>query len=193
MLSVAHEHRAQFFDSASSLASEVAAFVRDSLVNGESVLLVVTEAHWKAIRAHCDEGIDLTVARAEGWLTVMDAELIVEELLHRTELTWDAFDAIIGAVVRQLGQDGRRLRIFGEAVDVLARRNLYANATLLESFWNRLAATQPFELLCGYSSEHFGNPRDAASLRRICELHARVHAGPADVLGSFLLKTYRAC
>ncbi len=193
MHSVAHEHRAQFFDSTASLVTEVAAFVRDGLVNGESVLLVTTERHRNAVRARCDGDVDLEAARAQGWLTVLDAELVVEQLLRSSEPTWDVFDAEVGTLVRRLNRDGRRLRIFGEAVDVLVRRNRFDAAAVLEGFWNRLASTEPFELFCGYSAEHFGNPRDAASFRRICGLHSYVHAAPADVLGSFLLKTYRAC
>ena len=57
----------------------------------------------------------------------------------------------------------------------------------LEVFWNTLAAEESFTLLCGYSSAHFGDPRDAEALHRICRAHSRVESHPGDLLATWLL------
>ena len=96
-------------------------------------------------------------------------------------------------MVRDMRARYGRLRVYGEAVDVLVRSNNFVAAERLEQFWNRLAADAPMTIFCSYMAEHFGNPRDAESLRHICHLHSRVHADPQDALGTFLLKTRVAC
>jgi hypothetical protein len=56
--------------------------------------------------------------------------------------------------------------------------------------WNDLRARTPFTLFCGYSSEHFGDPLTAGSLRSICRSHCHAISHPNDILGSFLLRNH---
>jgi hypothetical protein len=187
-------HHVQLFDSPSSRAEAVFTFVRDGLIAGDAILLVVTVAHWDAIlRRSRDEGLDLDAARATGRLTVRDAFETLDQFTTAGLPVWSAFDRTVGALVRRLASNGSRLRIYGEMVDVLARQGEFDAAHRLEEFWNRLQEQSSWMLFCGYSAEHFGNPRDGDALRRICELHSHVHSDPRDVLGNFLLKTHAAC
>lgn len=57
--------------------------------------------------------------------------------------------------------------------------------------WNQLGAKASFTLLCGYASAHFGDPRHAAALHRICRAHARADTYPGDLLGAWLLNDRR--
>ena len=77
-----------------------------------------------------------------------------------------------------------------EIVDLLAVQGNFAGAQLLENLWNELHARMPFTLFCGYSSENFGDPLTAGSLRSICRSHSHVRSNPNDLLGSFLLRTH---
>ena len=168
--------------------------MRDGLLAGDGVLMVMTLPHWEAITRRCrDNGVDVATARASGWLTVRDAHEALAEFMERDQPNWPLFNASIGTLVRGLSVTGARLRIYGEMVDILARANEFMAAEQLEEFWNRLREEAAFTLFCGYSAEHFGNPRDRATLRHICELHTHVESDPRDVLGSFLLKTQAAC
>ena len=192
-MSVWNSHYLQLFDTSESLAVVVSEFIRDGFAQGDAVLALTTAPHWQLIRHRCRElGVDVAAGVAADRLVVIHPEEILDKLMYRDRVSWERFDAILGGVVRQLRAGPGRLRVYGEAVDVLVRRNRFDAAEQLEECWNRLATTEPFHLFCSYLSEHFGNPRDAASLRRICDLHTSVHTHTEDVLGAFLLKAHTA-
>jgi hypothetical protein len=184
-------HSVQFFDTSGSRADAVSAFICEGLAQGDAVLVLATPPHWQDIRRRCrDLHVDVAAAFASGRLVLRDPEEILARITYRDQPSWERFDATVGDLVRQLRAEHGTVRIFGEVVDVLARRNLFDAAASLEGFWNLLATREPFFLFCGYSAEHFGNPRDGATLRRICGLHTHVETHSNDVLANFLLKAY---
>jgi hypothetical protein len=77
-------------------------------------------------------------------------------------------------------------------VDVLAAEGEYDGAHELEALWNELGTEAEFKLFCGYRAAHFGDPRNADALRRICASHSEVLSNPRDVLGSFLVRSHTA-
>ena len=193
-MSAVSSHTVQLFDSPLSLADAVASYVNEGLIHNEGVLLIITPAHWERIRHSCARlGLDADAPRADGRLTVCDADEVLARVMIDERPDWRRFDATAGTLVREQLATHGKLRVFGEAVDVLARLNQFAAAATLEEHWNRLGARESFTLFCSYSAEHFGNPRDAHALKTICELHTHVHSHPRDVLANFLLKTHAAC
>lgn len=101
-------------------------------------------------------------------------------------------EGVPAAPIRRLAARGRPLRVFGEIVDLLADQGDFTSAQQLEDLWNALGESESFELLCGYSAVHFGDPQNADALRGICPSHFQVRSSPPDVLASFLVETYRA-
>jgi hypothetical protein len=187
-------HGVQLFDTRESLSSTVGEFTREGLHAGDSVVLVVTAAHWDSIhRWGRLNGLNLDAARQRSALIVLDAHAIVASIIRRDRPDWGLFEKHVATLVSRLSEGGRRVRVFGEAVDVLARASDFGGAQQLEDFWNRAIAGRSIQLLCGYSAEHFGNPRDAHALRHICGQHSEVHSEGRDVLGNFLLKAHVAC
>jgi len=59
-------------------------------------------------------------------------------------------------------------------VDLLWKDGQREAAIELEEIWNRLAAIQPFSLLCAYSMSNFPDAHDGELFDRICEAHTRV-------------------
>lgn len=187
-------HTALFSDTPQSLSTAVSQFISRGLTNREPVLIVATAPHWALIRRRCREsGLDVDAAQRSGRLTVRDADMVLSEFMVEDEPDRRRFDATAGELVRKLTAAGERVRVYGEAVDVLVHRNRFDAAERLEEFWNLLAQRERLEVLCSYSSEHFGNPRDAGALQRICRLHAHVGISPEDILARFLLKNASAC
>jgi hypothetical protein len=181
----------QLFDSASTRASTVAAFFRDGLAAGDTVLLVMTAGHWNDVAA-CLEDVDVAAASGSGQLLVRDAARTLGQFMRRGHPDAGRFDGTVGALLGDLAARGRPLRIYGEMVDLLAVRGDFDSAESLEHLWNDLVSRHGFTLFCGYSAVSFGDPRSAAALRRICEAHTHVHSRGDDVLAPFLLTTYRA-
>jgi hypothetical protein len=187
-------HVVQLFDTIESRGDALFAFVRDGLLAGDAVVVVATAVHREWLGRLCRErGVDVDTAIAEGRFTMLDAHESLARLMSIELPDWVLFNTYVGGLVRRLRKKGARLRLYGEMVDVLARGGEHHAARVLEEFWNRLQECESFTLLCGYSSEHFGHPRDRETLRHICRLHTSVRSDPRDILGDFLLRPPSAC
>jgi hypothetical protein len=187
------DHTVQLFDDADSLAHAVSAFLHGGFLNHETLLVAARKEHWDRVAACLRrKGVQLEKALESGQLTVRNAADALKLFTRRGALDRAAFNGTMGAVAADLAARGRPIRIYGELVDLLAAEGNMADAERLETWWNELVVAVPFKLFCGYSSVHFGDPRSAASLRAICAAHARVHASPRDILGSFLLHAHAA-
>ncbi len=185
------DHAVQLFDSTETRAEAVAAFVRDGLLRGEVVLIVLTEEHWDAVarRLRAAE-VPVSATQASGQLVVRDAHGTMLVFRRHGVIDRHIFDRTVGALVRRLRAGGNQLRIYGEMVDLLAAEGDYRAAIQLETLWNTLATHEPFTLFCGYSASHFGNPAHAEALGTICGSHTHVRVNPRDMLGSFLVKMH---
>lgn len=74
---------------------------------------------------------------------------------------------------------GRRPRIYGEIVTLLAAEGDFVSILQLEHLWNTVAGEVPFTLVCGYFAEHFGAPRSSEALRRATSVRRRaMTSGP---------------
>ena len=79
-------HTVGFFDDVGSLSEGVFTLVRDGLLAGDPVLLVVTQPHWLAVSAKCrSNGVDVDSAIAAGWLTVRDAADALDAVMRRDQ------------------------------------------------------------------------------------------------------------
>jgi phosphatidylglycerophosphatase A len=186
------EHSVQLFDSSKSMAESVASFLLAGFRRGEPLLVVATPEHRERITQKLEEaGVNVHQATMASRLVMLDAAQTVAKFMRQDLPNRIAFDEIVGTLVAQLANQGR-LCIYGEMVDVLAARGLYKAAYQLEVFWSALAAREPFTLFCGYSSAHFGDPKTAAMLAKICETHHRVHRKKDDMLAEFLLERHDA-
>ena len=91
-----------------------------------------------------------------------------------------AFERVIGGLIDEVGArfPERRVRVFGEMVDVLCERGQRDAAVELEELWNRLARTRDFTLLCGYRLDVFDRTSQVDTLPNVCRLHTHVTTGP---------------
>jgi hypothetical protein len=185
------EHSLQLFDSIDSRAEAVTGFVRDGLIRGEVVLLVMTEEHWDAVvrRLHAAH-VPVKATQSTGQLVVRDAPGAMLLFRRDGKLDRQLFDRTAGSLVRRLRTGGNRLRIYGEMVDLLASEGDYRGAAELEHWWNTLATEELFTLFCGYSAAHFGHPSHADALGALCRSHTHVRTHPRDLLGSFLVRMH---
>ncbi len=182
------EHIVQLFDDAQSLSDAVAEFAREGLAQRDPVLLVMSFEHWQATAVElAARGVDPDEAVASGRLTVRDAPHVMNQFMRQGRPRRHLFEETAGTLVRKLVSRGKRLRVYGEIVDLLAAEGDFEAAAQLEEMWNDLGARHSFTLLCGYSSVHFGNPVSADALRRICRTHTRACASTGDLLGSYLV------
>ena len=182
----ASEHHVQLFDETDSRVEGVANFLHRGWLTGGPLLVVARPLNWALIQARLQtKGCPVAPIIADGRLVVLDAETTLATFLEDSPNP-ALFHSHVGTMVSRLSKRGR-LHAYGEMVDILAEQALFKTAHELEILWNQLATRESFTLLCGYASAHFGDPRDAEALHRICRAHTYAHADGSDLLGAWLL------
>jgi PAS domain S-box-containing protein len=170
-----HDHLVQFYASDEFLVETVAAFLVPALRNGDAAIVAATAAHRQAFdSALAHAGIDVDAAVREGrYLTYEASDLLSRFMVHGTP---DAtcFRDTIGAVMDCVSGDGRALRVYGEMVALLYDDGDADSAVALEDFWNDLADSHAFELLCAYPMRSFDDEVDTAAFKHICAQHSAV-------------------
>jgi hypothetical protein len=186
----AAQHSLQLFDCRDSVADAVSGFIAEGVEAGDVVLAVMRRDNWEATARRLRErGLDPDVAQASGGLTVLDAASTLGTFLVNGRIDEKLFEDSVGTLVWALASGDRRLRVYGEMVDVLASTGDFRIALQLEARWNDLRAEAPFTLFCGYSAENFGNPKLSETLRLTCQAHSHVRTNPRDPLATFLLES----
>jgi hypothetical protein len=182
------EHHLQLFDSSKSLAETVTRYLMAGFARGEALLIVATPQHRELLARRLEEsGLNVAQAAVASRLVILDAEQVLDKFMRHGTPNRIAFDEVVGTQVARLAEHGR-VCIYGEMVDVLAARGQYKAAYQLEVLWNALGKREPFTLFCGYASGHFGDPKTAEYLGKICEAHDRVHRKKDDLLAEYLLQ-----
>ena len=88
----------------------------------------------------------------------------------------EQFERVVGGLMDRVGArfPSRRIRAFGEMVDLLCERGNPKGAAELEELWNRLARRRSFSLLCGYRVDVFDQDAQVSLLPAICRSHSHV-------------------
>jgi len=172
-----HDHLVQFYEDDAFLIGTLGRFVGAGFGAGESVLVVARSANLDALRAHLEtNGFDVDRLLASKQLTLVDAERTLEEFMVDGWPDVGRFLKIVATTLRDCrnGRSNRRLRIYGEMVDVLCRRGNHPAALALEGLWNDLRRNDAFSLLCGYSMGSFASNDGAYDFDAVCWAHTHV-------------------
>lgn len=164
-----HSHIVSFYACDAALVDNVVAYLAAGLRAGEPVIVIATPAHREAIAGALDAvGLPPTVDRG---VTMLDAHDTLADLLVDGEVDATRFAARIGDLIDQaLRRSGaRRVRAYGEMVDLLWRGGHEDAALALEELWNDLSRRSSFALLCAYVA---ADVRDVEALRAICDTHS---------------------
>lgn len=165
-------HAAQVYLESSELADSVAEYLSAGFEAGEPGVLVATPEHVGLI--------DERLGRVEGLLVTADAEATLARIMDGPHPSPAAFEHVIGGLIDEVAArfPGRRVRAFGEMVDLLCARGQGDAAVELEELWNRLARTRDFTLLCGYCMDVFDRATQVDTLPYVCRLHTHVTTAP---------------
>lgn len=182
------EHTVQFFDTDESRAQNVAAFLAEGFAAGEPLVVVARPSNGAAIREELEaRGVPVAQAIAAGMLTIHDAHEMVRRLTPRGMPDSRLFEELVAKPIRALAARGRRVRAYGEMVDILAQRGELPEAIALEHLWNTLGERVPLVLMCGYSAAHFVSTSTHAELLEICKAHTDVARHPQDPMAAWVL------
>ncbi|RKH60441.1 ATP-binding protein [Corallococcus llansteffanensis] len=174
-------HRVQFYEDPAFLFDVVARFLEVGFQAGEPAVIIATEIHRKGFKARLKAmGFDVERALADGRLVLLDARETLAKLMVWGMPDEERFQQVIGPVLDKSlrGAGGRRVRAYGEMVDLLLRDSNPRAALLLEAQWNDLGRLHPFSLLCAYAMGGFQTQKDAQVFHDVCSAHA--HVSPTE-------------
>jgi hypothetical protein len=170
------DHLVQVYREPVELAESVAAFFGAGFDVGQPAVAVVTAAHWPVMAERLEKrGWDVGKLEAEGALHVRDADETLAALSDRRGPVLRKFNDVVGSLLDlAAGGGGRRVRAFGEMVDILVRRGERIEADTLERYWNELGEKKDFTLLCGYKVDLFDLQAQISLLPQVYRSHTHV-------------------
>lgn len=169
------DHVVAFFQDANFILNEVTSFVAEGLAHGEHVIVLATRAHWNLIAARLESaGVDYGRASHEQRLVLLEADHILDDVIVDGRMCADRLREMLEPLIAP----GRRVRIYGELVSLLAQRGDVDGAVALERLGGELVQTHNVQVLCGYRIDP-RHPLTARDVARITEAHDRVYAAGA--------------
>jgi hypothetical protein len=169
-----HFHAVRFYENKESLCRIVAEFLGEGLITRQPALVIGTPEHCAGIIGELRERhFDVDRMQAAGDLLVLDARETMATFMVDGVPAAELFHATASqAITRVCGRRrNRTIRAYGEMVDLLWQDGQTTAAVRLEMLWNKLAMTQDFSLLCGYSMGSFYKD---AGVSEICNQHTHV-------------------
>jgi PAS domain S-box-containing protein len=167
-------HSVQFYESDEFLGQAVARFVAEGLRADEPAIVIATKPHRELFMQRLGaEGIDAGREVAVGRLVLLDASDTLQSFMVDGAPDRERCFSTLGPLLDRLCQlsSSRRIRAFGEMVDLLWRSGQRSAALQLEELWNELATRHDFALLCAYVMDSFFKQSGVSA---ICARHSHV-------------------
>jgi signal transduction histidine kinase/ActR/RegA family two-component response regulator len=174
-------HAVQFAHEASLPAAAIGAFLSEGLHLGEAAIAIARPDHLDAILDACaNNNVDVVSAVRDELLLTLEAEPALDALMDADRPDASRFASTIGSLIMRMTGGGRRLRIYGEMVDVLRERGQFEAVLALEEIWNDVLQPLPARLLCGYALERFDGEDGVRNFRAVCARHEHVSPAHGD-------------
>ncbi len=168
-------HGVQVYAEPEELAESVVDFLASGFEQGEPAVVVAVPENVSRFADGLDAaGWGFDAAKESGLLLVADAETTLAAFMDASRPSPQRFERTTVALLEAVALPGRRVRVFGEMVDVLVRRGERAAADEVERLWNELAESHDFSLLCGYRLDVFDRVAQARILPHVCREHSHV-------------------
>jgi hypothetical protein len=160
-------HAVRFYESPESLCHIVAEFLGEGLIEGQPALAIVSpENHEGILTGLRARQFDVDSLQAAGDLLLIDVTELLASFMadgmpdaaRFTSATTNAIEAV------RRGRKDVTIRAYGEMVDVLWKAGQDEAAIRVELLWNKLAASDDFDLLCGYSMGTFYKGADLTTV-----------------------------
>jgi DcmR-like sensory protein len=175
-----HAHAVQFYDDEAFLIETVATFLEAGFLAGDAAIVIATAERTDALTSKLGAA-RVAEAVARGELILIDANAMLGRFMRGDKPSEPAFTEALGKILDPLTRaapPARRVRAFGEMVDILWRQGKPQAAIELEALWSRAAARRELALLCAYSMGNFYRADSVPSFGDICRLHT--HAMPTE-------------
>ena len=171
------DHIVQLYQDEEFLSRAVCRFAAGALANGEGLILVPTQAHWKAFRPRLEaEGVDVGAAQTNGQLTIVDADHLLPRFMRGKMPEAPVFLGLAANTIEKARDGGRfpKVRWWGEMVNVLWERGDAAASMRLEDLFDQLAHAHDICIFCSFQMDNFNGHVHAQMLPRLAENHSHL-------------------
>jgi PAS domain S-box-containing protein len=172
-------HVVQLYTDDGFLIDVLSRFVGGALAVGDSAIVIATEAHQRQLEKHLSaRGLDPIKANLQGRYITLDASQTLPRFMENGTVDESRFKAVIDGLLKQARSaiHGKecRIAVFGELVALLWAEGKPLEAIRVERFWNELAKTDSFSLLCAYPVSGFAQDGHLEPFLKMCEEHSGV-------------------
>jgi hypothetical protein len=183
----------QIYRDADELVGTVADYLVAGFERGQPALVVARPEHSRLFADRLEaRGWGRERTEHQGLLLVADAAATLAVILDGDRPSAAGFDRVVRRLLDRVREraDGRRIRVFGEMVDLLVEREQPDAAFALEELWNAARRRHGFSLLCAYRLDVFDRAAQATTLPDVCASHS--HVLPAQDAARFSRAVDRA-
>jgi hypothetical protein len=168
------DHGVHVHSGVDDLATSVAVFLGAGFAAGEPAIVIATRDHRQLFAERLSsDGWDAERLTADGLLVSADAAQTLASCMVGPRVSAPFFETTVGFLIDDVAArfPGKSVRAFGEMVDLLVKRGEPDAAGTLERYWNDLAFTRSFSLLCGYELDVSERRVQEELLPMICSSH----------------------
>jgi hypothetical protein len=172
-------HTVQIYTDLAFLGAVVSHYAASGLAAGDAVVLVVAPENAPMFEARLTAaGLDVAALRRSGQLVFLDAFDLLARITDRGTPRAALFDPLVAGILQRARVRHPRVRLYGEAVNLLWGRGELDAAIALEGLWNDLGRRHAFSLHCAYAMDNFDGATHCGALHEIH--HAHSHLIPAE-------------
>jgi hypothetical protein len=171
------DHIVQLYQDQDFLNRAVCRFAAAAIANGEGLVLVPTRTHWNAFRPRLEGGgVDVKAVQGSGQLTVVDADEFLPSFMRGAMPDAPLFLGLATEVITRARAAGRyrKVRWWGEMVNVLWERGDVAASMNLEDLFDQLAHGHDIAIFCSFLMDNFNGEVHARMLPRLGENHTHL-------------------
>jgi hypothetical protein len=172
------DHLVQVYESDNVILESLEGFVTSGLKNNESVIIIATTDHIKALnRRLILNGLDINELQLKKYYIPLNAEETLEKFMIKGWPDDERFMKTVTNLVNDArGKENRKVRAYGEMVAILWGKGENGATVHLEHLWNKFCALEIFCLFCAYPKSGFTQDVEA-SINHICSAHTKLIAG----------------
>jgi hypothetical protein len=175
-------HCVHFYEPDQFPSKHIAGFIREGIVQNDSIVLVASEAHAIQIGNEVEaSGTRVRGLRSSGMWSVVNTDILLRAILSGV-----AVERLIANAINPTFQMAReksptdRIRVYGELVDAVLKLGKPDVCLELERYGNQLASENGADVYCGYSVDAFPDAGCARQFTKVCLLHNLIHTNLKD-------------
>ena len=170
---VVRGHEVQFYSDDDSFLDGFTRYIEAALLNGNAVIMVVTESHQKSLlQSLQDHGGSIAAAIEQGRCLPLDVADTLSTFMVNDLPDPMRFFEVVGDLIAKASQatagGASRVTICGECASILWAEGNADAAIQVEQLCNQLTKRYQLDILCGFSLSSFYRDEEKEAFQRIC-------------------------